>query len=110
MTYPSPVPGRACGPGDVAGRAPPAQQAAEALARQLSSDAQRLARDLADQVTRRLFGIGLELNGALPRIQDPRACQGVQAALAALDDTIAELRRAVFDLRTVPRPPDAPDR
>ncbi|WP_141576755.1 histidine kinase [Actinomadura sp. WMMA1423] len=110
MTYPSPAPGRAYGSGDVAGRAPPAPEAAEALARQLSSDAQRIARDLADQITRRLFGIGLELNGALARIQDPCAGQGVQAALTALDDTIADLRRAVFDLRTASRPPEAPDR
>lgn len=88
MTYPSPAPGRACG----------------------SRDAQRMVHDLADQITCRLFGIGLELNGALAGIQDPHATQRVRAALTGLDDAIDDLRRVVFDLRTGPRDPDALDR
>jgi len=88
MTYPSPAPGRSCG----------------------SRDAQRIAQDLADQITRRLFGIGLELNGALARIQDPWTTQRVRAALTGLDDVIDDLRRVVFDLHTAPQDPDVPDR
>ncbi|GAA4363402.1 hypothetical protein GCM10023088_06190 [Actinomadura verrucosospora] len=75
-----------------------------------SSDAQRLARDLADEITRRLFGIGLELHAALARIQDPHATRRVRAALTGLDDTIDDLRRVVFDLHAAARDRDAADR
>ncbi|MGI5415159.1 histidine kinase [Actinomadura luteofluorescens] len=88
MTYPSPAPGHACG----------------------SPDARRVAHDLADQITRRLFGIGLELHCALARIQDPYACQGVRAALTGLDDAIDDLRRAVLDLHAAARDRDTADR
>lgn len=87
MTYPPPAPG-ACG----------------------SHDAQRIARDLADEITRRLFGIGLELNRALARIKDPQAAQCVRTALTGLDDTIDDLRRVVFDLHAAPRERDATGR
>ncbi|MEV4001849.1 histidine kinase [Actinomadura sp. NPDC049753] len=75
-----------------------------------SSDAQRIAHDLADQITRRLFGIGLELHAALARIQDPHATLRVRTALTGLDDTIDDLRRVVFDLHAAARNPDAADR
>ncbi|NDU71467.1 hypothetical protein GWI34_02345 [Actinomadura sp. DSM 109109] len=88
MTCPSPAPGRAC----------------------TSRDARRIAHDLADQITRRLFGIGLELHGALARIQDPHASQRVRAALTGLDDTIDDLRRVVFDLHAAARDRDTADR
>lgn len=73
-------------------------------------DPQSIAHDLADQITRRLFGIGLELHGALARIQDPRAAERVLAALTELDDAIDDLRRVIFDLHAAPRDQDAPDR
>ncbi|WP_329092511.1 histidine kinase [Actinomadura citrea] len=75
-----------------------------------SRDAQRIAYDLADQITRRLFAIGLELHGALARIQDPRATERVRAALNGLDNTIDDLRRVAFDLHAAPRDPGPPDR
>ncbi|SNS11654.1 histidine kinase [Actinomadura mexicana] len=88
MTCSSPAPGLACG----------------------SRDGQRIGHDLADQITCRLFGIGLELNGALALIQDPQATRRVRAALTGLDDAIDDLRRVVFDLHTAPGDPGAFDR
>ncbi|GGQ20479.1 signal transduction histidine kinase [Actinomadura coerulea] len=73
-------------------------------------DAQCIAHDLADQITRRLFGIGLELHGALARIQDPHAAERVLAALTGMDDAIDDLRRVVFDLHAAARDQGAPDR
>ncbi|GAA3932260.1 hypothetical protein GCM10023085_12010 [Actinomadura viridis] len=74
--------------------------AAGEVARQLSADPDRIAHDLADQVTHRLFGVSLHLHGALPMIADRYAAERVMCALNGLDEAIADLRRVIFDLRT----------
>ena len=107
MAYPSPEPGRARSEDGAGGRPDPAavHAAAREVARQLSADPQRVAHELADQITHRLFAVSLELHGALARIHDPHAAQRVHTALAGLDDTLTELRHVIFDLHATPGGP-----
>ncbi|MFA1542881.1 histidine kinase [Actinomadura monticuli] len=79
------------------------------VAQQMSVDPRRVAHDLTDRLSHRLFGAGLQLHGALARIQDPHAAQHVQAALSDLDLAITELRRAIFDLHTTSDTPPSLD-
>jgi signal transduction histidine kinase len=65
-------------------------------------DRDRIARDLHDLVIQRLFAAGMTLQSTARRITD----ETVQARLAAvsddLDDTIRELRQAIYQLQSTP--------
>lgn len=59
----------------------------------------QIARDLHDHVIQRLFGTGLLLQGMLGRVDDDVKDE-VAAHVESLDHAIAEIRTAVFALRT----------
>jgi PAS domain S-box-containing protein len=66
----------------------------------LTDDRERIARDLHDLVIQRLFATGMGLQGALRLIDNDRANERVTAAVNDLDDTIREIRTAIFALET----------
>src|SRR5205814_1547590 len=63
-------------------------------------DRDRIARDLHDLVIQRLYASGMKLQGTLPLIGDPQAGQRVNSVVDDLDETITDIRRAIFDLQT----------
>jgi signal transduction histidine kinase len=69
-------------------------------ARQLDvfADRDRIARDLHDQVIQRLFATGLQLQSVLRRSSDPDVQSRVRRAVDDLDETVREIRTAIFDL------------
>jgi signal transduction histidine kinase len=78
---------------------------AERLA--LLADRDRIARDLHDHVIQRLFATGMSLQGALPLMMAPAAIDRVRRAVVDLDETIRDIRAAIFTLQ--PREePDSP--
>jgi PAS domain S-box-containing protein len=64
----------------------------------IAEDRERIARDLHDTVIQRLFGEGLKLLGTM-NVVDDRAKPRIQATIDGLDQTIKELRMAVFSLQ-----------
>jgi signal transduction histidine kinase len=62
-------------------------------------DRERIARDLHDLVIQRLYATGMSLQGALPLIARPEVKERVNRAVDALDDTIGEIRSAIFALQ-----------
>jgi len=72
----------------------------------VSSDRERIARDLHDTVIQRLFGEGLNLQAALSGLDDPdRTRDRLLATIDGLDETIKELRSAIFSLQGPSRAP-----
>ena len=70
----------------------------------LADDRERIARDLHDTVIQRLFGAGLQLQATMSGT-DERTRERIQATIADLDETIKELRSAIFALQgTGPAP------
>jgi GAF domain-containing protein len=65
-------------------------------------DRDRIGRDLHDLVIQRLYATGMSLQGASALIAQPEAAQRVSSAVDALDETIKEIRSAIFALQ--PRP------
>jgi two-component system, NarL family, sensor histidine kinase DevS len=63
-------------------------------------DRDRIARDLHDLVIQRLYATGMSLQGALPLITRPDAADRVNSAVDALDETIGEIRSAIFSLQS----------
>jgi len=63
-------------------------------------DRERIARDLHDLVIQRLYATGMSLQGALPLISRPEAADRVSRAVDAMDDTIGDIRSAIFALQT----------
>lgn len=63
----------------------------------LAEDRERIARDLHDNVIQRLYASGLSLQAstALPQ---PAANERIEQVVEGIDDTIRELRHAVFEL------------
>ena len=66
----------------------------------LFEDRERIARELHDTVIQRLFGTGLLLQGTIRLATNPEVATRVQRAVDDLDDTIRELRSAIFELNT----------
>ena len=66
----------------------------------LVEDRARIAADLHDTVIQRLFATGLALQGTLPVIDPPEAASRVEVAIADLDETIRQIRAAIFALQT----------
>ena len=70
---------------------------AERLAR--LADRDRIARDLHDHVIQRLFATGMSLQGATSLIPGAEAAGRVQQAVDELDETIRDIRAAIFRLQ-----------
>jgi signal transduction histidine kinase len=63
-------------------------------------DRDRIARDLHDLVIQRLYATGMSLQGAMPLLTRPEAATRVSSAVDALDETIREIRSAIFSLQS----------
>lgn len=66
----------------------------------LYEDRDRIARDLHDQVIQRLYATGMSLQAAVPMIDAPQLAGRVRLAVDDMDQTIAEIRSAIFALNT----------
>ena len=65
-----------------------------------AEDRERIARDLHDTVIQRLFAEGLSLQAAMAGVGDPQRTRArLESAIDGLDQTIKELRMAVFSLQ-----------
>lgn len=76
------------------------QEAARALA--ISDDRERIARELHDTVIQRLFAAGLALEGVASRV-DGDIAERIEEVVGQLDETIREIRMAIFSLQHVRR-------
>ena len=61
-------------------------------------DQERIARELHDTVIQRLFATGLSMQGVLRLLDDEQAAARIQAAIDDLDETVKEIRSAIFGL------------
>jgi signal transduction histidine kinase len=68
----------------------------------LFEDRDRIARDLHDFVIQRLFATGMSLQGSSALIASPEAGKRVRLAVEALDETIRDIRSAIFTLQSRP--------
>jgi signal transduction histidine kinase len=66
--------------------------------RALTEDRDRIARDLHDSVIQRLFAIGLSLQGTARLVERPEAVMRIGEAIEKIDETIRQLRKAIFDI------------
>ncbi|MET3426652.1 signal transduction histidine kinase [Actinoplanes tereljensis] len=64
------------------------------------ADRERIARDLHDVVIQRLFATGMELQSTVPHTTRPEVAKRINHAVDALDETIRDIRRSIFELRT----------
>jgi PAS domain S-box-containing protein len=73
----------------------------------VADDRDRIARDLHDTVIQRLFAEGLGLQAALAGVGDPVETRArLESTIDGLDQTIKDLRSAVFSLQGAPAAPD----
>ncbi|MGX6607119.1 GAF domain-containing protein [Micromonosporaceae bacterium Da 78-11] len=63
-------------------------------------DRERIARDLHDVVIQRLFATGMELQSTVPHTTRTEVAKRINHAVDALDETIRDIRRSIFELRT----------
>jgi signal transduction histidine kinase len=61
-------------------------------------DRDRIARDLHDLVIQRLFATGLGLHGLLPATADEAAAKRLEGYVDDLDETIQDIRSAIYSL------------
>ncbi|MCB0997557.1 MAG: PAS domain S-box protein [Acidimicrobiales bacterium] len=66
--------------------------------RAIAEDQERIARDLHDTVIQELFSIGLGLQALQVRVDDAETSDRLGAAIDQIDETIREVRTAIFDL------------
>jgi signal transduction histidine kinase len=64
----------------------------------LMEDRDRIARDLHDSVIQRLFAIGLSLQRTARMVDRTEAAARIGEAINSIDETIRELRKAIFDI------------
>jgi signal transduction histidine kinase len=64
------------------------------------ADRDRIARDLHDLVIQRLFATGMSLQGATPLVSEPGAADRIRRAVDELDDTIRDIRSAIYTLQS----------
>jgi signal transduction histidine kinase len=72
---------------------------AEAERLSVYQDRDRIARDLHDLVIQRLYATGMSLQGTMPMISRPEAAGRVSRAVDDMDETIREIRGAIFALQ-----------
>jgi signal transduction histidine kinase len=77
-----------------------ASSRAEAERLSLYEDRDRIARDLHDHVIQRLYATGMSLEGTMPMITRPEVASRITNAVDAMDETIKEIRTAIFELQT----------
>jgi two-component system, NarL family, sensor histidine kinase DevS len=77
-----------------------AEHRADAERLAVLQDRDRIGRDLHDLVIQRLYATGMSLQGAVPMIVRPEVADRVGAAVDALDETIREIRSAIFSLQS----------
>ncbi len=71
----------------------------------LLEDHERIARELHDTVVQRLFSTGLSLQGAMHMAKDnPDLLARLQRTVTDLDETVREVRSAIFELHTARLP------
>jgi two-component system sensor histidine kinase DevS len=64
----------------------------------LLSERERIARDIHDMVIQRLFAAGMSLQAVVGMAEPPMVSERVSSVVGELDDTIRELRSAIFQL------------
>src|SRR5688572_11926486 len=64
----------------------------------LLDDRERIARDLHDTVIQRLFASGLSLQGTLRLVSDDGAADRIHGVIEDLDETVKQIRTAIFGL------------
>jgi signal transduction histidine kinase len=64
-------------------------------------DRERIARDLHDVVIQRLFATGMQLQASAGQVTNPDATKRINTAVDELDATIRDIRRSIFELRSV---------
>jgi signal transduction histidine kinase len=69
----------------------------------VAADRVRIAHDLHDNVIQRLFATGLSLQSAAQMAAVPEVQQAIQVAVEDLDDTIRQVRTAIFALEPIPQ-------
>jgi signal transduction histidine kinase len=62
-------------------------------------DRDRIARDLHDLVIQRLYATGMALEGTIPMVTRPEVADRISHAVDAMDETIKEIRGAIFALQ-----------
>jgi signal transduction histidine kinase len=72
---------------------------AEAERLSVYQDRDRIARDLHDLVIQRLYATGMSLQATIPMITRPEAADRVSRAVDSMDQTIKEIRGAIFALQ-----------
>jgi signal transduction histidine kinase len=72
---------------------------AEAERLSVYQDRDRIARDLHDLVIQRLYATGMSLQATMPMISRPEAADRVSRAVDSMDQTIKEIRGAIFALQ-----------
>ena len=72
---------------------------AEAERLSVYQDRDRIARDLHDLVIQRLYATGMSLQGTMPMISRPEVADRVSRAVDDMDQTIREIRGAIFALQ-----------
>jgi signal transduction histidine kinase len=72
---------------------------AEAERLTLHRDRDRIARDLHDLVIQRLYATGMSLEGTIPLVSRPEVATRVSQAVDAMDETIKEIRGAIYALQ-----------
>ena len=77
-----------------------ASSRAEAERLSVYQDRDRIARDLHDLVIQRLYATGMSLQGTMPMISRPEVADRVTRAVDDMDQTIKEIRGAIFALQT----------
>ncbi|HEX7658126.1 MAG TPA: histidine kinase [Pseudonocardiaceae bacterium] len=70
--------------------------------REVNAERDRIARDLHDLVIRRVFGASMALQGVARLIRQPQLSSRIKSVILDLDDTIRELRAAIFELHEEP--------
>ena len=76
-----------------------ADSRAEAERLSVYEDRDRIARDLHDLVIQRLYATGMSLQGTMPLIGRSEVADRVTRAVDAMDETIREIRGAIFALQ-----------
>jgi signal transduction histidine kinase len=67
----------------------------------LLADRERIGRDLHDTVIQRLFATGLAMQATIRLVERPEAIERLQQHIEEIDDTIREIRSAIFQLDAV---------